>query len=94
MILARIGKECLRLPIALLLLASLGCKSEKRTCDRYFERYEACVARMGPAMQAAIKDRLERERREIGRLSKSPEHRVELASQCEASLRSIANICP
>jgi hypothetical protein len=77
---------------SLLLTASACHRREPAACREYFERYQSCFERLGPKVNAVMREHLQRQQREIDRLSKTAD-RSTLERQCMASLGAIEATC-
>jgi hypothetical protein len=91
------GRMAVALRIAAVVLAvaapmSTGCRKQS-ACDAYYERYAACIAKMGPAARAAAAASLERERERLRAAEHDDASREQAAAACQASLRAIESTC-
>lgn len=59
-------------------------------CDRYLEKYEACLAKMPPAAMHAVQEALKAQRAGFKQVATMPEGRAALAASCKMALDALA----
>ena len=87
--------RALRIGLWLVVVAvpmSTGCRKQS-ACDAYYERYAACIAKMGPAARAAAAANLERERERLRAAEHDDASRAQATAACQASLQAIQSTC-